>query len=145
MFNDRYFHRVKGTAMGTKMAPTYATLTLGYLEEKLYNRISEILGEEYHEFIKMNCKRYLDDCFIIWSKEESNFNIVYTILNTLDPDIKFTMEKSSSQIPFLDVLVSIRTTTNYLRIYFINVPILINIYTLDHLILDMSNDPFHTI
>ena len=85
--------------------------------------ISEKLGEEYHEFIQMNWKRYLDDCLIIWSKEESNLNIVYIILNTLDPDIKFTMEKSSSQIPFLDVLVSIRTTTNYLRIYFIKVPI----------------------
>ena len=86
--------------MGTKMAPTYATLTLGYLKEKLYNRISEILGEEYHEFIKMNWKRYLDDCCIIWNKEESNLNIVYTILKNLDPDIKFTMEKVLLKYPF---------------------------------------------
>ena len=69
MFNDRYFHQVKGTAMGTKMAPTYATLTLGYLEDMLYHRISEKLGEDYHEFIKMNWKRCLDDCFIIWSRK----------------------------------------------------------------------------
>ena len=55
----------------------------------------------------MNWKRYLDDCFIIWSKEESNFNIVYNILDTLDSDIKFTMEKRSSEIPFLNVLVRI--------------------------------------
>lgn len=27
-FNGKYFHQVKGTAMGTKMAPTYATLCL---------------------------------------------------------------------------------------------------------------------
>ena len=73
------------------MAPTYATLALGYLEEMLYHRISEKLGEEYLEFNKM--ERYLDDCFIIWSKEESNFNIVYNILNSVDPDIKFTMER----------------------------------------------------
>ena len=75
------------------MAPTYATLALGYLEEMLYHRISEKRGEKYHEFIKMNWKRYLHDCFIILSKEESNLNIVYTILNNLDPDIKFTMER----------------------------------------------------
>ena len=55
----------------------------------------------------MNWKRYIDDCFIIWSKEESNFNIVYNILDTLDSDIKFTMEKRSSEIPFLNVLVRI--------------------------------------
>ena len=51
--------------MGTKMDPTYASLTLGYLEEMLYQRISEKRGEKYHEFIKMNWKRYLDDWFII--------------------------------------------------------------------------------
>ena len=31
-FDDRIFLRKKGTAMGTKMAPRYATLVLGYLE-----------------------------------------------------------------------------------------------------------------
>ena len=34
--------------MGTKMASTYATLTLAYLEENLY----EIIGEKYGEDIK---------------------------------------------------------------------------------------------
>ena len=67
MFNGRFFNQFNGTAMGTKMEPTYATLTLDYLEQML---------------------RDLDDCFIVWSKEESNLNIVNTILNTLDPEIK---------------------------------------------------------
>ena len=85
------------------MTPTYATVTHGYLEEMLYHRISEKLGEEYREFIKKNWKRYLDDCFIIWSKEESNLNIVYNILNTLDPDIKFIIipQKSFSYMKIL--------------------------------------------
>ena len=34
-FNGNYYRQVKGTAMGTKVAPVYATLTLGYLEQKL--------------------------------------------------------------------------------------------------------------
>ena len=34
--------------MGTKMAPTYATLTLAYLKENLY----EIIGKKYSNDIK---------------------------------------------------------------------------------------------
>ena len=32
-FDDVYYRQRKAVAMGTKFAPVYATLTLGYLEE----------------------------------------------------------------------------------------------------------------
>ena len=35
-FGNSHFIQTKGTAIGTKVAPTYATLTLGYLEYKLH-------------------------------------------------------------------------------------------------------------
>ena len=35
-FNNNFYRQVKGTAMGTKFAPVYATLTIGNLEIKLY-------------------------------------------------------------------------------------------------------------
>ena len=50
--------------MGTKWTPTYATLTLAYLEENLF----EIIGKKYDKGIKeevtKSWKRYLDDYFI---------------------------------------------------------------------------------
>ena len=104
-FNGKYFHQIKGTAMGTKMAPTYATLCLGFLEESLYKKTNEEFGEEFSQTLKKNWKRYLDDCFIIWNKGDSELQRLKNILNDLDPDIKFTLEKSSTKIPFLDVLV----------------------------------------
>jgi hypothetical protein len=36
-FDGKFYRQKRGTAMGTKMAPTYATLVLGYLEHILYN------------------------------------------------------------------------------------------------------------
>ena len=66
--------------MGTKMAPTYDTRILTFLEENLF----EILGKKYNENMKReftkSCKRYLDDCFIVWNCIWGNFNDLYNIL-----------------------------------------------------------------
>lgn len=57
MFNDIYFHQIKGTDIGTKMTPTYATLSLGLLEEVLYEETNEEFGEEFSQNLKNNWKK----------------------------------------------------------------------------------------
>ena len=42
--------------MGTKVAPKYATLTLGYLEYKLHQKLITLWGEELSEQINLNGK-----------------------------------------------------------------------------------------
>ncbi|KAJ8050971.1 hypothetical protein HOLleu_04364 [Holothuria leucospilota] len=37
-FNGHFFHQVKGVAMGTKMGPSVACLTIGYFEEQLFSQ-----------------------------------------------------------------------------------------------------------
>ena len=32
VFNEKFFHQITGTTMGTIVAPTYSTLVMGYLE-----------------------------------------------------------------------------------------------------------------
>ena len=90
-FNDKMHTQVRGTAMGTKFAPTYATLVLAYLEEKLYVQTEIKYGKEFARYIKDNWKRFLDDCFILWTKGEEN--------------LKITMEYSNERLPNLDVLL----------------------------------------
>ena len=58
------FNQVKGIAIGTKFAPTYATLVLAYLEEILYSKVEIKFDKEFALYIKENWKRFLDDCFI---------------------------------------------------------------------------------
>ena len=48
LINNLNYIQTQGTAMGIKIATTYATLTLAYLEENLY----EIIGKEYGNNIK---------------------------------------------------------------------------------------------
>ena len=38
-FDGEYYRQISGTAMGTKVAPSYATLSLGYIEERMYEDI----------------------------------------------------------------------------------------------------------
>ena len=117
-FDDKHYLQTKGTAMGTKVAPTYATLTLGYLEFLLQTEILNLWGEDSANYISKHWKRFLDDCFIIWNEDDERLYTFYNILNKLDPNIKFTMEESTDKIPFLDVLVKKQDTKLTTDIYY---------------------------
>ena len=43
-FNSNFYKQTKGTAMGIKFASVYAELTIGYLEVKLYEKVTMIFG-----------------------------------------------------------------------------------------------------
>lgn len=104
-FNGSYYNQTKGTAMGTKVAPTYAALVLGFLEEIMYERIKTEKGHEFGQFIIDNWKRFLDDCFSFWPFSVKDLNYFENVLNTLHEDIKFKPSTNSTHLPFLDVLV----------------------------------------
>ena len=98
-FEDDIYLQVSGTAMGTKVAPTYASLVMGYLEEHLYSRIKDIFPT-VADNIKNSWLRYLDDCWIIWNKNYGDHKLFYEILNNLHQSIKFTSEASTTALNF---------------------------------------------
>ena len=59
-------NQVFGTAMGTKCAPLYVCLTLGYQEETKHftQGLLKYFSIEECELIKEVFKRYMDDGFI---------------------------------------------------------------------------------
>ena len=91
--------------MGTKMAPTYATLVMGYLESILYKKYEEEHGITKATELKENFKRFLDDCFILWDETEEELTQFHNLLNSLHSKIQFTVENSKEKLPFLDVLL----------------------------------------
>ena len=91
--------------MESKMAPSYTTLVLGYLEENMYDQAMGLFGDMIGSYFKDNWFRYLDDCFINWIFGEDDLRRFHTLLNSLDPNIQFTIEQSTKQLAFLDLLI----------------------------------------
>ena len=105
--NNNFIHQIKGTAMGTHAAVVYANLTCGYLEAQLFMKLPEIYSMEIVEFFLRNYFRFLDDGKCKW-KESIDVTLLWELMNSLDPDIKFIFEKLSTLVNFLDVSYSIK-------------------------------------
>ena len=75
-----------GCAMGTKMAPSYASLFMGKFEE---DKLSD-----YHRqpFIWL---RFLDDIFLTWQYSQKELLDFIKYLNGAHPSIKFTYQYST--------------------------------------------------
>ena len=77
-FDDNVYKQNKSTAMGTKFAPVYATLTIGYLEENIYQEINTLFGKDFGTYFMTNWKRFLDDCFVPWTKSSEDLATLHT-------------------------------------------------------------------
>ena len=89
-FNER------GTAIGTRMAPSYANIFMDRLERRL------IQNAEVKPHIWW---RYIDDIFIVWTEGEEKLKQFIDYLNNAHDTIKFTCKWSDHEIEFLDVKV----------------------------------------
>ena len=48
--------------MGTIVAPSHATLVMGFLELQFYEKCKNEFGENNGKYIEENWHRFLDDC-----------------------------------------------------------------------------------
>ena len=80
-FNGHFFHQIKGTAMGTAMAVSFANLFMSRLEQDMLN--------DYEDQYNIRPKvwlRFIDDIFFIWSMEKKNLSI-FLISATTTPSL----------------------------------------------------------
>ena len=93
-FHFEHFIQQHGTAMGTRMAPVYANLFMGEFERKALQNYTD----KPHLWL-----RYMDDIFMVWTHGQEKLDDFIKYLNNIHPTIKFTSERSTTSIPFLDV------------------------------------------
>ena len=99
-FGADHYVQVSGTAIGTKMAPSYANIFMAQLEAR-------ILGGAALK--PMEFWRYIDDCFMIWQHGEVELLRFFEMLNSFHPSIQFTYEYSETRVNFLDVTVNLES------------------------------------
>lgn len=104
-YKNSFYRQIAGVAMGTKMAPTYAILTLGYLEVKLYDQCRTHFGDSKSDYIINNLFRFIDDIFIKWPFGKELLDIFFNTLNSLNSSMKFEISTDATSMPFLDILL----------------------------------------
>lgn len=96
-FGGQVYQQVQGIAMGTNSAVNLANLYLAtYLDPHLMNH-PQVLAYG----------RYIDDILLVWTGDHTDLNTFVSQANTLVPGIKLTMNCSSTNMPFLDISLTI--------------------------------------
>lgn len=98
-FNEENFLQIKGTAMGTRVAPNYANIFMGHFEKQF------VYDTNWMALIRC-WKRYIDDVFVIWTGSENQLHKFFEYINNVHTTIKFQYEYSFSTVNFLDVKIS---------------------------------------
>ena len=95
-FNGEFYLQKFGTAIGTKVAPSYANLVVA---------IFELLYVYKYDKQPLCWHRFIDDIFGIWTLSISELESFVKYLNTRVESLKFTLEYSNTNLSFLDVMI----------------------------------------
>ena len=107
-FNGKCHHQMSGTAMDTKLAPSYANLFMTKFEEK-YVYTYPLQPKLW--------KRFIDDIFMIWPCGMDSLLGFIDHLNIVHPTMKFTSDISHTEISFLDLTIYIKQSQLHSRLY----------------------------
>ncbi|CAJ0931144.1 unnamed protein product [Ranitomeya imitator] len=98
LFGDDYYLQLRGTAMGSNVAPTYANIYMAVLEDQ-YVYVSQFWPQVRAWW------RYIDDVFAVWEGPLSELLEFHHELNNIFPELSFTITYSQEQVQFLDTMV----------------------------------------
>jgi hypothetical protein len=82
-FGSRFFRQIKGTAMGTPMAVSFANLFMKKFECDLLDAF-----EKEHNMRPFLWLRFIDDVFFIWDGDESSLKVFFFLLLYMKTHLK---------------------------------------------------------
>ena len=92
--------------MGTKLAVVSSNLVVAFDEVKMFALLSQLCPQDFVESFIRNQFQFLDDVFHKWF---DNFDreSFYSMINDLEPYLKFIFENPSKSLNFLDINIRI--------------------------------------
>ena len=98
-YNKQHYLQICGTALGTRMAPSYANLFMGVLEKK-------ILATAPYDQKPLFYGRFIDDVFGVWVYGEEALLEFFQHANSAHPNIRFTYT-FGKMVDYLDATLRI--------------------------------------
>ena len=99
-FNEEVYRQISGVAMGTKCASTFANIFMASIEEEFLS-----LRQTWGEVEPLLWLRFIDDILVAWLEGGRVFPEFLDQLNAFHPGLKYTHEKSDTDINFLDLTI----------------------------------------
>ncbi|CAJ0964824.1 unnamed protein product [Ranitomeya imitator] len=99
LFEDTYYLQIKGSVMGSNMAPPYANAYMAHYEDTLIYAYDSLCRHV------IAWKRYIDYLICVRKGDLVSLNVFFQFLRSSWPGLDFTMTHDHNQINFLDTLV----------------------------------------
>ena len=106
IFDSELFQQLFGVAMGSRVAPTFACLFMGWLEVRMLRDWQGTGGVQPYMW-----RRYIDDIKFPWRGSEAELMVLINHLNNFHPTIKFKCKRGSNYnfetkaVDFLDTTI----------------------------------------
>ena len=98
LYKDHVYRQRDGVAMGSPLAPLLANWFVARIE-------NNILQQDL-PYKPILYRRYVDDIFALF-RTTAERDLFYNHLNHAHPNLAFTMENTTTSLPFLDTSISI--------------------------------------
>lgn len=96
-FDGKFYQQVKGTVMGTPVAPPYSNIYIASCLEAVVKQQSGYWPCIY--------KRFIDDGFFVWEQDETSLLAFLQLLNSTLPNIKLTWHYSQTHVDYMDITI----------------------------------------
>ncbi|XP_057302660.1 uncharacterized protein LOC130636829 [Hydractinia symbiolongicarpus] len=102
VFANEHLLQTNGTATGAPNSCSYADIAVSSIDDAVFEK----MHSSYPEILYFG--RYRDDCLSLWCGSNDKLQEFFVFMNSINQDLKFTMEIGGDKLCFLDLQMSLK-------------------------------------